>query len=307
MNTPPIAERIGIVGTGRVARALALALCNHSAAPLLLWGRSPERADEAARETGRCAVTGSLETLVMTCDMIVIATADDAIAPVASEMAQGSPVPGSFACHVSGGSGIAPLLPLQAAGVLTAAVHPAMTFTGNPALEVSRMAQAQFAVTGSSERATAIGIALVNAVGGTAVEVAEIYRPLYHAALCHAANHLVTLISGAGDALKSAGVAEPGALLAPLVRAALDNSLERGMAALSGPVLRGDSGTIESHLSAIAREAPALLPPYTAMARATLDALGESPEPRNGALRRLLSSEPPRFPKNGPLKDPVLG
>jgi predicted short-subunit dehydrogenase-like oxidoreductase (DUF2520 family) len=117
----------------------------------------------------------------------------------------------------------------------------------------------------------------------------EQHRTLYHAALCHAANHLVTLLAGASGALATAGVGDPQALLAPLVRAALDNSLDRGFAALSGPLLRGDRDTIADHLAALAQDDPALLPAYRAMALATLDAMERTGAPAfDPALRHDL-------------------
>jgi predicted short-subunit dehydrogenase-like oxidoreductase (DUF2520 family) len=128
---------------------------------------------------------------------------------------------------------------------------------------------------------------IVGLLGGVTVEIAEERRPLYHAALCHASNHLVTLMAGASHALTATGVDDPAALLAPLVRAALENSLERGFAALSGPLLRGDEQTVAGHLAALATDCPALLPAYRAMALATLDELGRT-EP--SALRRALDS-----------------
>ena len=165
--------------------------------------------------------------------------------------------------------------------------HVPVPFTGDPAAEVARMQGARFAITGADAPSIAAARRLVALLGGVAVEVAEEHRALYHAALCHAANHLVTLIAGASDALVAAGVAEPGALLAPLVRAALDNSLDRGIDALSGPLLRGDRDTIGNHLTALNAHTPELLPAYRAMALATLDALDRD----EGALRADLSRQ----------------
>src|SRR3546814_4211934 len=101
------------------------------------------------------------------------------------------------------------------------------------------MAQARFAITGSIAAATQRAAQLVDLLVGIAVEISEERRPLYHAGLCHASNHLVTLIAGAAHALTDAGVEEPAALLDPLVRAALENSIQHGFAALSRPLLRG--------------------------------------------------------------------
>src|SRR3546814_8802521 len=114
-----------------------------------------------------------------------------------------------------------------------------MTFTGDPEAEVRRMAQARFAITGSIAAATQRAAQLVDLLDGIAVEISEERRPLYHAGLCHASNHLVTLIACAAHALTSAGLEEPSALLAPIVSAALAKSLQHGFATLSSPLSRG--------------------------------------------------------------------
>jgi predicted short-subunit dehydrogenase-like oxidoreductase (DUF2520 family) len=277
MDTPRF-QQFGIIGAGRVAQALALGLAPHSSTPPMLWSRSPESARAAAARIG-CVAAPKADDLFGICDVVAIAVSDDALADVVADLtamlrAEAAP----FVFHVSGRSGAAVLEPLRAAGASTAAVHPAMTFTGEPENEVRRMAGARFAITGSAPDATVRARHIVALLGGGAVEIAEERRALYHAALCHASNHLVTLIAGASDALEDAGVDDPAALLAPLVRAALENSLERGFAGLSGPLLRGDHRTIGDHLDALAAFSPDLLPAYRAMARATLDALE-----RNGA------------------------
>lgn len=282
----------GVVGIGRVAQALALALAPHSTLPPMMWGRSPERTAVAA--TGIGAVTApALDHLMAECDTVAIAVADDALPEVVGDMAALPPANHSlFVFHVSGRSGAAILEPLRSAGALIAAIHPAMTFTGDPAGEVQRMAGAHFAVTGSTADATDRAKQLVALLGGVAVEIAEDRRALYHAALCHASNHLITLITGASHALEDAGVDDPAALLASLVRAALENSLALGFAGLSGPLLRGDARTIGGHLDTLAAHSPDLLAAYRAMALATLDELkrsGNTPADRLTALDSLLA------------------
>lgn len=274
-------HQIGIIGAGRVAQALAMAFAPHSRSSPLMWARSPDK----ARPIG-ATVARRLDDLTQCCDIIAIAVSDDAVASLAADLAA-TMLAGRtpFIFHVSGRSGAAILEPLHAAGALTAAIHPAMTFTGDPQGEVGRMTQACFAITGSSPAAIEQARNIVALLRGTAAEVAEDQRPLYHAALCHASNHLVTLMAGATHALAAAGVTDPAGLLAPLVRAALENSLDRGFSALSGPLLRGDERTIDGHLDALHAHCPQLLPAYRAMALATLDELGRT-EPSH--LRRAL-------------------
>ena len=151
------------------------------------------------------------------------------------------------------------------------------------------MAGARFAITAAAGEAIERARQIVASLGGVAVEIAEDRRALYHAALCHASNHLVTLISGAAGGLKDAGVDDPATLLAPLVRAALENGLAHGFAGLSGPLLRGDARTIGDHLAALADDSPALLPAYRAMARATLDELERREIPPSDRLTALDS------------------
>ena len=282
MNTLPFSQ-IGIVGTGKVARALALGLQNHSSAPPMVWGRAPVKCREAVGHLAHAQAVSSLSDIVDTCDVVAIAVADDAIPKVVRAISEaGALSQAPLVFHVSGGSGTAVLEPLRQMGAKTAAIHPAMTFTGDPKLELERMAGSHFAVTGSSPESSQLAQSIVEALGGISVEIPEAYRALYHAALCHAANHLVTLFAGACHALCAAGVDDPAGLLAPLARAALENSIANGFGALSGPVLRGDTETIRRHLAALEGDCPELLPPYRAMALATAEEL----ERRSDSLNR---------------------
>ncbi|GFM29353.1 Rossmann-like and DUF2520 domain-containing protein [Novosphingobium sp. PY1] len=284
-------SRIGVIGTGRVAQALALGLGKATSSPPLIWGRSAAGREEAISRVGRKAsASENMSDLIEACDIIAIAVSDDAVAPVVKQMASLIPAEHTpFVFHVSGRSGAAVLDSLREKGALTAAIHPAMTFTGNPLEEVTRMSGAYFAITGSSDSAWETARQIVAGLGGVTAEITEDRRALYHAGLCHAANHLVTLLSGSSRILSAAGVEEPNAMLAPLARAALENSLARGFDALSGPVLRGDRETIGRHMTALADQCPQVLPAYRAMALATLNELEAegAPIPLGGVRAEL--------------------
>jgi predicted short-subunit dehydrogenase-like oxidoreductase (DUF2520 family) len=111
---------------------------------------------------------------------------------------------------------------------------------------------------------------LVDDLGGRPMWVPEEMRTLYHAGLAHGANHLVTLVSEAMEMLASAGADDPAGTLRPLLTAALDNALDQGDAALTGPIVRGDLNTVRAHLAEIAGNAPQAMGSYVALARATL-------------------------------------
>lgn len=288
MPEAPRFAKVGILGTGRVASALGRLLAPHSQAPLVVWGRTPKHRKTLAADLSRAKATGDMDDLCE-CDLVMIAVADDAMGSVIEQLAAaGSPASSTLIFHVSGRSGVAVLDALAGRGALTAAVHPVMTFTGSPELDVPNVAGSHFAVTTTQPEAHEKALSLVGLLGGVAVEVSEADRPLYHAALCHAANHLVTLIAQASQMLEAAKVPDPEATMAPLVQAALANSLQHGFSALSGPLLRGDRETIASHLDALETKAPDLLPAYRAMALATLQKLEIEGKSVASDLRKLV-------------------
>jgi predicted short-subunit dehydrogenase-like oxidoreductase (DUF2520 family) len=178
--------------------------------------------------------------------------------------------------------------------VLPLALHPAMTFTGT-AMDLDRLPECCFGVT-TDEVLRPVAEALVVEMGADPVWVTEADRPAYHAALAHGANHLVTLTSEAMELLTRAGVAEPRHVLGPLMRAALDNALRLGDAALTGPVARGDVGTVEDHLRELGRLSPQTRRTYVALARATalraLDSGRLRPASAEPLLETLSDQEP---------------
>jgi predicted short-subunit dehydrogenase-like oxidoreductase (DUF2520 family) len=173
---------------------------------------------------------------------------------------------GQLAVHTSGATGIAVFDPAVAAGVVGMALHPVMTFAGRPE-DLQRLDGACFGVTAPLEFRP-VAETLVLELGGEPVWVPEAARARYHAALSMGSNHLVTLVNDSRDVLAGAGVEDPDRLLGPLLSASLDNALRLADEALTGPVSRGDRGTLEAHVRAL-RGTP-FLQPYLAMALRTM-------------------------------------
>ncbi|HYS35896.1 MAG TPA: DUF2520 domain-containing protein, partial [Pseudonocardiaceae bacterium] len=133
-------------------------------------------------------------------------------------------------------------------------------------------------------------------MGADPVRVPQAARPLYHAALTHGANHLVTLVAECADLLRSAGINPAERLLGPLLSAALDNALRHGDRALTGPVVRGDVGTVRVHLRVLAETEPAALPAYRALAERTAEralAAGLLPQQAAADIGAALAEEKP--------------
>jgi predicted short-subunit dehydrogenase-like oxidoreductase (DUF2520 family) len=263
-------QDIGIIGAGRVGAVLGAALVQAGHRVIAAVGVSAASKHRAERLLPGAQLLPA-DRVAASADLILLAVPDDVLAGLINGLVEtGALRPGQIVAHTSGAHGLAVLAPVTTVGARPLALHPAMTFTGTEA-DLERLAAGvSFGVTAPDDlRATAE--ALVDDLHGVVEWIAEERRPLYHAALAHGANHLATLVSDAMDRLRDAGVRHPERVLAPLLGAALDNTLRLGDAALTGPVSRGDAGTVAKHLQALEAVAPGSIPPYLALARRTAD------------------------------------
>ncbi|MGW7490841.1 Rossmann-like and DUF2520 domain-containing protein [Streptomyces sp. NPDC054786] len=265
----PARLTVGVVGAGRVGPALAVSLQLAGHRPVAVSGVSDASVRRAAELLPDVPLVTPAEVLARA-DLVLLTVPDDALADLVSGLAEtGAVRPGQLLVHTSGRYGTAVLHPATRAGALPLALHPAMTFTGT-SVDVQRLAGCSFGVTSPDELRMAAE-ALVIEMGGEPEWIAESARPLYHAALAIGANHLVTLVAQSMDLLRDAGVQAPDRMLGPLLGAALDNALRSGDAALTGPVARGDAGTVAAHIAELRRHAPQSVAGYVAMARTTAD------------------------------------
>jgi len=223
-----------------------------------------------AREHFPAASVADPATVVAAADLVLLTVPDDALPGLISGLAAtGAALGGRLLAHTSGRYGAQVLEPAVRLGALPLALHPVMTFTGRSD-DLPRMRGICFGIT-APDQLRAVAEALVIEMEGEPVFIAEENRALYHAGLASAANHLVTLVTESCDLLRAAGAADPARMLSPLLFAALDNALRLGDAGLTGPVARGDVGTVAGHLEALRDAAPEALAVYVALARLTAD------------------------------------
>jgi predicted short-subunit dehydrogenase-like oxidoreductase (DUF2520 family) len=260
---------VGVIGAGRVGAVLGAALADAGHDVVAAAGLSAASAERATRLLPGVPLVPA-DRVVAAGDLVVLAVPDDTLPGLVAGLAgTGAWRAGQIAFHTSGAHGLAVLAPAERAGVLPLALHPAMTFSG-AVEDADRLAGAPFGVTSRPEY-RAVAETLVLEMGGEPFFVAEEDRRLYHAALVTGANHLVTLVAEAADLLRTAGIADPARVLAPLLTAALDNGLRRGDRGLTGPVSRGDVGTVRTHVETLTERAPQSVAAYVAMAQRTTE------------------------------------
>ncbi len=276
--------RAGIIGVGRASSALGAALAR-AGHPVIAAHAVSERSRDRAAAVLPDAELVAVEEVVARTELVLLAVPDDALPALAQQLPF---TPGQFVVHCSGRYGVTVLEPAAQRGALPLALHPAMTLTGT-SLDVERLSGAPFGVT-SAEPLRMAAEALVVEMGGEPIWIPETARTLYHAALAHSANHLITLVASAIEMLEVAGVENGARLLTPLLQASLDNALRMGYPALTGPVVRGDAGTVAAHIEVLAQD-PQVQAAYIALARLTADrALAEGllkPQAAEGLLHVL--------------------
>jgi predicted short-subunit dehydrogenase-like oxidoreductase (DUF2520 family) len=259
-----------VISAGRVGAVLgaALARAGHVVvAASAVSTASLRRAESLLPE----APLWTPDAVAAAADLVLLAVPDDVLPGlVRGLVATESLRSGQIVAHTSGARGIDVLRPATEVGVLPLALHPVMTFTG-ASEDLNRIANCCVGVTArpGDEVGWSVGEALVVELGAEPVRVPEAARVLYHTALAHGANHLITLVNDAADLLRRAGVDQPRHLLGPLLSAALDNALRHEDRALTGPVARGDTGTVAAHLMALDESAPEITASYRAMSART--------------------------------------
>jgi predicted short-subunit dehydrogenase-like oxidoreductase (DUF2520 family) len=271
----PARLKVGIISAGRVGTALGVALERADHVVVACSAISHASRQRAQRRLPDTPVVAPPD-VAASAELLLLAVPDSELAGLVSGLAATSAVrPGTIVAHTSGANGVGILTPLTP-HCIPLAIHPAMTFTGSDE-DISRLPDTCFGITAADDVGYAIGQSLVLEMGGEPFCVREDARVLYHAALAHAGNHIVAVLADALEALRAAlrgsellgqqtiddqpgGIAER--IIGPLARAALENTLQRGQAALTGPVARGDAGAVAQHLAALDQVDPELANAY---------------------------------------------
>ncbi|HEU0022326.1 MAG TPA: DUF2520 domain-containing protein [Dehalococcoidia bacterium] len=263
--------RIGFVGIGVLGKGLALALAAHDYSVVAACSRSVSSTRWLADQVDGLQVFATAQELADVCDLVFITTPDSVISDVAASVNWRD---GQAVVHCSGSSSIDILNRAGAQGALTGGFHPFQTFAGLDAPEDtrSRLAGVTFAVAGGDWLGQFLRD-LACDLGGQPVTIPDHHRPLYHASAVLGCGNLTALIQLAVDSWRAMGFSDQEALgaLLPLATVTLENIRRHGiLASVTGPVVRGDAGTVAAHLEALSRAVPEAIPAYRALAAASL-------------------------------------
>jgi predicted short-subunit dehydrogenase-like oxidoreductase (DUF2520 family) len=253
--------------------------------------------DDARRERFRSLVPGArgfaeATALLDDVELIILAVPDDALPDLARELRMYS---GQAMVHTSGALGAEVLEAARAAGTQVGAFHPLVAFADTERA-VAALHGATVAIEGDDELADLLA-RMAEAIGATAVRLAPGSKAAYHAAAMLAAGGFVALLDAIAELGRVAGLDEAGSIeiYGGLVEQTLGNARALGIErALTGPMVRGDVGTIRRHVEALARHAPGVLPLYRAIAErevAIAESRGALAPDVAAAIRNAVATE----------------
>lgn len=260
--------KLGIIGAGIVGTALAIRLSQKGYQITAVSSRSRLSAKRLASAVGNTTVYESPQEVVDNSSCIFITTPDDVIAEVAGQVGWHK---GQYVVHCSGADSLDVLEPARVIGAQVGSFHPLQTFASiQKAIE--NLPGSAFALEAEEELLDILK-EMAKALGGHWIKLNAGNKAAYHAAAVITSNYLVTLMKLATDLWESFGINRDEAIqsLLPLLKGTVNNLEYLGVPqALTGPIARGDIGTVRIHLNILQKTAPAVLTAYCELGLQTI-------------------------------------
>ena len=261
---------IGFVGAGTTGTALAVRLAQHGYQVIAVSSRSLTSAEKLAERISGCQVYNGAQEVADIAQLVFITTPDDTIPEVATEVQWHN---GQSVVHCSGAHSVDILEPAKQRGANTGCFHPLQTFASVDQA-IDNIPGSTFAIEAEESLSSTLK-EMAAALEGDWVTLKAGDKVLYHAAAVFACNYLVTLVKLATDLWQTFEVEVPTAqaikALMPLLRGTLSNIENVGLPnCLTGPIARGDLGTISRHLESLGKQAPPLLNIYKELGQQTI-------------------------------------
>lgn len=281
-------KKVGFIGAGKVACSMGKYLSEKDVTVTGYYDTNRESADEAATFVETCA-TGSISEIVASSDVIFIATPDDVIASVWEKiktMDINEKIIGIF----SGSLSSMLFQGIETTGATGVSIHPMFAFSDKFS-DYRQLHTAMLTMEGD-ESAVDYMRALFEGLGHRVFVIDREKKMRYHAAASVASNLMVGLYGMSLSMLSDCGFSDEDAvgILTPLIEKNTSSMIKNGpVAALTGPIERGDSETVRHHIEVMTSEEKAV---YIPLAERLLDiATIKNPERDYEPMRQILASE----------------
>jgi predicted short-subunit dehydrogenase-like oxidoreductase (DUF2520 family) len=264
-------NKFAIIGAGMVGTAIGFLLKKAGYEIMAIADKSTPALLRAQSYTGGKSYSKPLEVL-RDADCILITTPDDLILSVCKDIARSPLIKGKYIFHMSGAGGLDLLEPAKKAGAAVGSIHPLQSFSSIDNA-IQNIPASYFGITADA-KTKILAKTIVLALGGKPIYISSKQKTLYHAAACVASNYLVSLLNVVESIYQAVGINEKDAKKAylPLIYGSLKNiELSGSLAALTGPIARGDSGTIQKHVDAINANIPQYASLYSSLGLVTVN------------------------------------
>jgi predicted short-subunit dehydrogenase-like oxidoreductase (DUF2520 family) len=260
--------KVGFIGAGTVGTALAVLLSRNGYKIACVSSRSRKSAKNLARAVEGCNILDTNQDVADAADFVFITTPDDVIPRVASRVKWRKR---QSVVHCSGADSVEILEPAKKRGARVGCFHPLQTFAGIEQA-IDNIPGSTFAIESDEPLLTTLKD-MATALGGQWIRLKSKDKVAYHTAAVFACNYLVTLVKLSTDLWETFRVPPEKATraLLPLLRGTLNNIEKLGIPqCLTGPIARGDIGTVNKHIKTLHKKAPTLIAPYTELGRQTI-------------------------------------
>ena len=260
--------RLGFIGAGTVGTALSIRLSDRGYPVVAVSSRSYISAQKLAQTVQNCRAVNSNQAVADAAELVFITTPDDAIASAAAKVKW---LAGQNVVHCSGADSTETLEPARKMGAQVGAFHPLQTFASTKQA-IENIPGSTFALE-AEEPLLGTLKEMATILEGQWIELKASDKVLYHASAVIACNYMVTLVKLATDLWQTFNVptTQAAQALLPLLQGALNNIGTVGIPqCLTGPIARGDTGTIKKHIDALQKSAPSLLPTYRELGLQTI-------------------------------------
>jgi len=284
--------KIGFIGAGTVGTALAIRLAEKGYPIIAVSSRSLASAQRLAQVVPDCKVCETAQGVADAAELVFITTPDDAIPEVVRQVSWHN---SQKVVHCSGADSLDVLEPARQAGTLVGCFHPLQTFA-NVNQAIDNLPGSTFTLEAEEPLLTLLK-EMAKALDGDWVVLKAGDKVLYHAAAVFACNYVVTLVKLATELWQTFGVPPDKATkaLLPLLQGTVRNIGNIGLPnCLTGPIARGDSGTIKKHLKALEATTPALVTAYSELGLQTIPialAKGKIDQERATELKLLFQKD----------------
>lgn len=283
--------KIGIVGAGTVGSALTIKLAENGYHVVAVSSRTYNSAKNLAQKIEGLQAVASNQAVADIADIVFITTPDCVIPEVAAELRWHK---GQSVVHCSGADSTETLQSAQKMGANTGVFHPLQTFASIKHA-INNLPGSTFAIEAEEPLLSTLK-EMAERLNCRWIELKAKDKVIYHAAAVIACNYLVTLVKLADDLWQTFGIPRDQATqaLLPLLKGTLNNIENVGIPqGLTGPIARGDIGTVKKHLDALQKEAPDVLSTYCELGLQTIpiaQAKGKIDEDKATELRNLLKN-----------------